>query len=75
MVRVLMFVVGLLLLLVGGLLGFVPFLPGFPLGIAGLVLLSLSSRRVSEWLRRMSARLPENVRRRLDFLHRHHRRR
>lgn len=71
-VRVLMFLLGVLLLLVGGLLGFVPLLPGFPLGIAGLVLLSLSSRRVSGWLKQIVSRLPQKLRERLAFLHHHH---
>jgi uncharacterized membrane protein YbaN (DUF454 family) len=68
-VRLILFVVGIVLILAGFALGFVPFLPGFPLGIAGVVLLSLSSRRVREWLRKMARYLPQRMRARLRFLH------
>jgi hypothetical protein len=70
-VRAILFALGIGLVLAGFLLGFVPFLPGFPLGIAGVFLLSLSSRRVRRTLRSWTARLPHNWRARLHFLHRH----
>jgi hypothetical protein len=68
-IRLLLFVLGIALILAGFALGFVPFLPGFPLGIAGVVLLSLSSRRVREWLRKLVRYLPQRLRVRLRFLH------
>jgi len=43
------------LLLVGGLFGFVPFVPGWPLGLAGLVILAEyfpAARSVLNWARR-----------------------
>lgn len=61
---------GLALIALGFLLGFIPFLPGFPLGIAGIMLLSFSSRRVRRWLRHATRYLPEKMRDRLHFLHR-----
>ncbi len=66
--RLILFVLGIALILAGFLLGFVPLLPGFPLGIAGVVLLSLSSRRVRVWLRKVVRHLPQRVRVRLRFL-------
>ncbi len=63
--RVTLFVSGLLLILAGALLGLVPLLPGFPLGILGIVLLSASSRRIQRLLKRLIRRLPQRVRRRL----------
>jgi hypothetical protein len=67
--RLILFVLGVVLILAGFVLGFVPLLPGFPLGIAGVVLLSLSSRRVRAWLRKVVRHLPQRVRVRLRFLH------
>jgi UPF0716 family protein affecting phage T7 exclusion len=67
-VRIVMFAGGVLLIIAGFLLGFVPFLPGFPLGIAGLVLLSMSSRRVRLALLRLLRRLPLRWRGRFRFL-------
>lgn len=69
-VRVVLFLLGLVLILVGFLLGFVPLLPGFPLGIAGVMLLSLSSRRVRAGLRQVVRYLPQRVRTRFRFLRR-----
>lgn len=63
--RIALFVAGLLLILAGALLGLVPFLPGFPLGILGVVLLGASSRRVQRLLRRLVRRLPRRVRERI----------
>ena len=66
--RVVLLGAGLMLIMLGFLLGFVPFLPGFPLGIAGIMLLSLASRRVRDWLRGAAGYLPERLRRHLHFL-------
>jgi hypothetical protein len=47
--------VGILLLLIGGLFGFVPFVPGWPLGLAGLVILAEyfpAARATLNWARR-----------------------
>ena len=63
--RVVLFVAGVLLILAGALLGLVPFLPGFPLGILGVALLSASSRRIQRQLRRLMQRLPRRLRRRM----------
>ncbi len=63
--RIVLFAAGLLLILAGALLGLVPLLPGFPLGIVGVVLLSASSRRVQRLLRRLVRCLPRRVRDRI----------
>jgi len=74
-VRLVLFATGTALVLAGFALGFIPFLPGFPLGIAGIFLLSLSSRRMRGALRRLTGRLPARWRDRFHFLHREPRRR
>ena len=63
--RVLLFVAGVLLILAGAVLGLVPLLPGFPLGILGVALLAASSRRVRRLLRRLTRYLPRGVRDRI----------
>lgn len=68
LVRAVLFALGILLIVAGFLLGFIPFLPGWPLGLAGVFLLSMSSRRVRVLLRRLSRRLPVKWRSRLHFL-------
>jgi len=60
-----MFISGCLLILAGFLLGFVPFMPGFPLGLLGIGLLAASSTRVRALLRSAFSRLPPRWRRRL----------
>jgi len=63
-----MFSSGIVFIALGFVLGFVPLLPGFPLGILGVFLLSLSSRRVRLALRRGVRFLPPHHRARLYFL-------
>lgn len=70
--RALMFGSGCLLILVGFLLGFVPFMPGFPLGLLGIGLLAASSTRVRRLLRAAVQRLPSGWRWRLRKLVRRH---
>jgi len=60
-----MFAAGCLLILAGFALGFVPLMPGFPLGLAGIALLAASSERVRRLLRRATARLPVRWQQRL----------
>jgi hypothetical protein len=66
--RALMFGGGGLLILAGFLLGFVPFMPGFPLGLLGIGLLAASSMRVRRVLRAAVHRLPSGWRWRLRKL-------
>jgi hypothetical protein len=60
-----MFASGCLLLLAGFVLGFVPLMPGFPLGLLGIGLLAASSSRVRVLLRNAVGRLPFKWQRRL----------
>jgi len=71
--RAIMFGSGIVLILMGFALGFVPFLPGFPLGLAGIALLAASSTRVRALLRRGMQRLPQTWRTRLRSLMKRHR--
>ena len=63
-VRGVMFGSGCLLILAGFALGFVPFMPGFPLGLLGIGLLAASSSRVRALLRAAAHKLPRRWRRR-----------
>ena len=64
--RAVIFATGVLLILVGFMLGFVPFLPGFPFGLAGLALLAASSSRVRRQLRKLLRRLPKKWRAKIE---------
>lgn len=70
--RIVLFIVGLLLVIIGGVLGFVPFVPGWPLGLVGAVLMSVTSNRVRALMWRLTARFPEKFRHRLRFLNHEH---
>jgi uncharacterized membrane protein YbaN (DUF454 family) len=68
LLRALVFAIGIALILFGLLLGFVPFLPGFPFGILGLALVSASSSRVRALLRRCFDWLPKKWRARIRLM-------
>ncbi|MFM1823086.1 MAG: hypothetical protein RI967_1352 [Planctomycetota bacterium] len=67
-VRVLLLVAGVALLVAGTVLGPVPVVPGFPLAVAGIVLLAGSSERVRSLVNAVERRLPERFRRALRRL-------
>ena len=67
-VRVLLLVSGAVLLFAGTVLGPVPVVPGFPLAVAGVVLLAGSSERMRRLVNAAERRLPERARRALRRL-------